>query len=62
MPYSNCCGAFTTETDIAICPDCKEHCEFEDEEEEEPMCSHCSGTGEGQYDGSRCNVCKGKGY
>lgn len=25
---SDCCGAYTTETDFGICPDCLEHCEF----------------------------------
>lgn len=25
---SDCCGAYTTETDMGICPDCLEHCEF----------------------------------
>lgn len=25
---SDCCGAFTTETEMGICPDCLEHCEF----------------------------------
>lgn len=28
---------------------------------EENYCSSCSGTGEGQYDGTRCWVCKGRG-
>ena len=63
MPYSDCCGAYTDMEEIGICPDCKEHCEFkwEEDEDDEQMCSHCSGTGEGQYDGSRCNVCNGTG-
>jgi hypothetical protein len=26
--YSDCCGAETTETEMGICPDCLEHCEF----------------------------------
>lgn len=25
------------------------------------MCGNCSGTGEGQYDGSRCTSCNGRG-
>ena len=25
------------------------------------ICPHCNGSGEGQYDGTRCNFCKGKG-
>ena len=28
---------------------------------EEGICSTCSGSGEGQYDGSICPVCKGEG-
>lgn len=24
-------------------------------------CVHCDGSGEGQYDGTRCHWCKGKG-
>jgi hypothetical protein len=35
MPYSTCCGAETDMTEIDICPECLEHCDFEDEEEEE---------------------------
>lgn len=34
MPYSTCCGAETDMTEIDICPDCLEHCDFEDDEEE----------------------------
>ena len=35
MPFSTCCGAHTTFPEIGICPDCLEHCDWEDEEEEE---------------------------
>ncbi len=35
MPYSTCCGAHTTMEEIDICPDCMEHCDWEEEEEEE---------------------------
>lgn len=35
MPYSTCCGAETNFTEIDICPDCLEHCDWEDEEEDE---------------------------
>jgi hypothetical protein len=35
MPYSTCCGAETDMTEIDICPDCLEHCDWEDEEDEE---------------------------
>ena len=30
-------------------------------EDPEPDCSHCSGTGEGQYEGQVCTACRGKG-
>ena len=38
MPYddelfSNCCGYSTIETDMGICPQCLEHCDFVTEEE-----------------------------
>lgn len=33
MPYSTCCGAHTTFPEIDICPECREHCDWEDEEE-----------------------------
>ena len=35
--YSDCCGAeaFDVLTDLGICPDCKEHCEFIEEQEDE---------------------------
>ena len=35
IPYSDCCGAETTETEMGICPDCLEHCEFTYEDDEE---------------------------
>ena len=35
MSYSTCCGAHTTMPEMGICPDCFEHCDWEDEEEEE---------------------------
>ena len=35
MSYSTCCGAHTTMSEMGICPDCLEHCDWEDEEEEE---------------------------
>ena len=35
MPYSTCCGAYTDMEEIGICPDCLEHCDFEDEDEDE---------------------------
>jgi hypothetical protein len=35
MAYSTCCGAETNMTEIDICPDCLEHCDWEEEDEEE---------------------------
>ena len=35
MPISTCCGAETDMTEIGICPECLEHCDFEEDEEEE---------------------------
>ena len=37
-----------------------EHIE-DDEDEFDDMCDWCSGTGEGQYDGSSCRKCNGTG-
>ena len=34
MPYSTCCGAHTTMTELDICPDCFEHCDWEDDDDE----------------------------
>lgn len=35
MSYSTCCGAYTTMPEIGICPDCLDHCDWEEEDEEE---------------------------
>lgn len=35
MPYSTCCGSYTDMEEIDICPECLEHCDFEDEDEDE---------------------------
>jgi hypothetical protein len=35
MGYSTCCGAETDMEEIGICPECMEHCDFEEEDEEE---------------------------
>jgi hypothetical protein len=32
---SDCCGAYTDMTEYGLCPDCLEHCEFIDEDEDE---------------------------
>jgi len=33
----------------------------EDEDDEDEICSGCSGSGEGMYDGSTCYKCHGRG-
>ena len=33
MRLSTCCGAETDMTEIGICPECLEHCDWEDEDE-----------------------------
>jgi hypothetical protein len=33
MPYSTCCGAHTTMPEMGICPDCLEHCDWEEQDE-----------------------------
>ena len=35
MPYSTCCGAHTNFDEIDLCPECLEHCDWEDEDEED---------------------------
>jgi hypothetical protein len=35
MPYSTCCNAHTNFPEIGICPECLEHCDWEDIEEAE---------------------------
>ena len=32
---SDCCGAYTSMPEYGLCPDCMEHCEFYDEDEDE---------------------------
>ena len=32
---SDCCGAYTNMEEYGLCPDCLEHCEFENEDEDE---------------------------
>lgn len=61
MLVSTCCGyPANGNEDYGICGDCKDHCDFEDDEEE-PNCQHCNGSGEGSMDGSICIICKGSG-
>lgn len=35
MPISTCCGAETDMDEIGICPECLEHCDWEEEDEDE---------------------------
>jgi hypothetical protein len=35
MRLSTCCGAETDMDEMGICPECLEHCDFEDEDEDE---------------------------
>lgn len=35
MPYSTCCGAHTTMAEMDICPDCLEHCDWEDDDNDD---------------------------
>jgi hypothetical protein len=70
--YSDCCGYYCKQ-DAKFCPSCKKICSVieetekyvEVEEERDyldlPICYKCSGSGEGNYDGSICTNCKGKG-
>ena len=55
------CIKYSHDTDCEC--DCKDGEIFvsEDYEEEKPICGHCAGSGEGQYDGTRCTYCKGTG-
>ena len=34
MAISTCCGAHTTMPEYDICPDCREHCDWEDDDDE----------------------------
>ena len=35
MGFSTCCGAETDMEEVGICPECLEHCDFEEDEEDE---------------------------
>lgn len=35
MPFSTCCGAHTNFPEIDICPECLDHCDWEEEDEED---------------------------
>ena len=49
----SCCG----ESDFIPYEDLPE--DFKDTEED--ICPSCNGSGEGQYDGTRCSTCNGRG-
>ena len=34
MAYSTCCGAYSRMPEIDICPECRDHCDWEDEDDE----------------------------
>jgi hypothetical protein len=34
MAHSTCCGAYSRMPEIDICPECRDHCDWEDEEDE----------------------------
>jgi hypothetical protein len=34
MGFSTCCGAETDMEEVGICPECLEHCDFEEDEDE----------------------------
>jgi hypothetical protein len=44
------------------CPSCDESHNEELPEDDDGYCTACSGTGEGQYEGSSCSSCGGKGH
>jgi len=35
MPFSTCCGAHTNYPEIDICPECLDHCDWEEEDEDD---------------------------
>ena len=41
--------------------DYEEPDEYIEEDDEDEICSWCSGSGEGMYDGSTCRKCHGSG-
>lgn len=55
MPYSTCCGAYTSMPEIDICPECLEHCDFEDEEEEDCCIRYEDEQNENQIEENKIN-------
>ena len=51
------------DADDQPCPNCKGmgHYGEEQEEDEDEICGSCNGSGEGRYEGTRCQSCKGSG-
>ena len=37
MAYSTCCGAHTNYTELDICPECRDHCDWEDDEQQDDV-------------------------
>jgi hypothetical protein len=37
MAYSKCCGAHTNYTELDICPECRDHCDWEDEDDDDVL-------------------------
>lgn len=56
---AECGGEVSVVNDDGVCDKCV--AEFEDDTDSEYCCIDCSGSGEGQYDGTRCHYCKGTG-
>ncbi len=55
------CGAYKDEHNLDD-PKCRIiYNDDIDDESDDGYCANCSGTGEGQYDGTRCMSCKGSG-
>lgn len=34
MAYSTCCGAYSRMPEIDICPECRDHCDWEEDDED----------------------------
>ena len=55
MPYSTCCGAHTTMPEMGICPDCLDHCDWEEEEEDEDCCINYEEEADNQIEQNKIN-------
>lgn len=54
-------GYFALACSIARVHEMRRRMAAESPEDTEPICSQCSGSGEGQHDGTTCWKCKGSG-